>query len=227
MYTKDFQPCWHVVGPVNVHPSLPLAWTVAPTSLLLSCTPGCLLPPTKEISDSQARDRRGLSFRAGFCRLFLQQWGLGVNWLRPLWTGSRGLPLPQQEWTGIYGATCPALRSRDSNTSLVRLFNVQKDFSHLGRFPYRFLEVVTPLGRRVFYRSLSTWLKACRAEKLKTKVLGAPANYRSIQNEDKVSVELQVSGKCDLIQKKSDLRATFLEHTNCLNGVPPACPSRT
>lgn len=54
---------------------------------------------------------------------------------------------------------------------------------------------MTPLGRQVFYRSLTTWLKACRAEKLKTQVLGAPANYRSIQNEYKVSLELEVSGK--------------------------------
>lgn len=61
---------------------------------------------------------------------------------------------------------------------------------------------MTPLGRQVFYRSLTIWLKACRAEKLKTKVLGAPANYRSIRNEDKVSLEIEVSGKCDLIRKK-------------------------
>lgn len=68
---------------------------------------------------------------------------------------------------------------------------------------------MTPLGRRGFYRSLTTWLRACRAEKLKTQVLGAPANYRSIQNEDKVSLELEVSGKCDLIQKKIWFTRTF------------------
>lgn len=115
----------------------------------------------------------------------VQQWGLGVLGK----VGSdRGLPQALQDWKqraaacparadrGIWG---PPLRNRRTHISSgVRLFNVQKDFLHQERLPFRFLWTVTPLGRRVFYRSLTTWLKVCRAEKLKTKVLGAPANYR-------------------------------------------------
>lgn len=91
-----------------------------------------------------------------------------------------------------------------------------------------FLKIVTPGGRQEFYRSLTAWLKACRARKLKAEVSKCQEPL-PITDQSKMKTEYHwnwVGGKMWFDSgRKSHVYAGFVEHTNCLNDVPLVCPS--
>lgn len=126
--------------PVNGHPPCP--WP-GPRRQLVSAPAGCCLLPTRLPWDSHAGDRRGLRLLPGWVPWTpspavgsecVRNTGSGLEWKQRAATSPPGAERVQ--WGHV--PCCEKLRFTRIS-SRVKLFNVQKDFSHQERFPYRFL----------------------------------------------------------------------------------------